>query len=130
MAQNTRLGITAIGRVMVVVKDQDKAIDFYVNTLGFEKLADTAYGNGERWVEVGPAAGQTAIALVLPRDTEQPGGPSRIAFETKDIDADHAELKARGVDVDENVMRMGDPVPPMFWFLDQDGNSHLLVEAQ
>ena len=129
MAQNTKLGITAIGRVMVVVKDQDKAIDFYVDKLGFEKFADIPYGNGDRWVEVGPTAGQTAIALVLPREGELPGGSSRIAFETKDLDADHAELKARGVDVDESVMRMGDPVPPMFWFRDQDGNSHLLVEV-
>ena len=36
---------------------------------------------------------------------------------------------ARGVDVDAEVSRMGDPVPPMFWFRDQDGNTLLLVET-
>ena len=36
--------------------------------------------------------------------------------------------RARGVDADEAVMRMGDPVPPMFFFRDPDGNQFLLVE--
>ena len=51
-----------------------------------------------------------------------------IGFTTENADADHADLRARGVDVDEQVMRMGDPVPPMFFFRDQDGNSLLIVE--
>ena len=50
------------------------------------------------------------------------------ALSTGDIDADHASLKARGVDVDDGVMRMGDPVPPMFFFRDQDGNRLAIVE--
>jgi catechol 2,3-dioxygenase-like lactoylglutathione lyase family enzyme len=133
MAQQTRLGITAIGRVMLPVSNQDRAIEFYVDKLGFEKKSDMPYGNGDRWVEVGPTGTSTAIALVLPMadgSGDKPGGFSRIALETKDIDADHAELRTRGVDVDEDVMRMGEPVPPMFWFRDQDGNSLLLVEVQ
>jgi len=52
-----------------------------------------------------------------------------VAFSTQDIDSDHATLKARGVDVDGEVMRMGDPVPPMFFFRDQDGNTLLMVET-
>jgi hypothetical protein len=52
-----------------------------------------------------------------------------VAFTTEDIDADHASLKARGVDVDEEVMRMGGPVPPMFFFRDGDANTLLMVET-
>jgi hypothetical protein len=44
------------------------------------------------------------------------------------VDADHADLRDRGVDVDDEVMRMGDPVPPMFFFRDQDGNRLLIVQ--
>ncbi len=49
-----------------------------------------------------------------------------IALRTSDIEATHAELKEAGVDVDE-ITRHGDPVPPMFWFRDVDGNTLLLV---
>jgi catechol 2,3-dioxygenase-like lactoylglutathione lyase family enzyme len=57
-----------------------------------------------------------------------PGGETGVAFSTEDIDADHADLKARGVEVDDEVSRMGDPVPPMFWFRDPDGNRYLVVQ--
>jgi hypothetical protein len=51
-----------------------------------------------------------------------------VGFATDDADADHARLKALGVDVDEAVMRMGDPIPPMFFLRDQDANNLLIVE--
>jgi predicted enzyme related to lactoylglutathione lyase len=51
-----------------------------------------------------------------------------IILTTDDIDATHAQLKSIGVDVDAEVARMGDPVPPMFWFRDPDGNNLLVVQ--
>jgi len=56
------------------------------------------------------------------------GIETRVGFTSEDIDADHAALRDRGVDVDDEVMRMGEPVPPMFWFRDPDGNTFLIVE--
>ncbi|MBV8943167.1 MAG: glyoxalase, partial [Solirubrobacterales bacterium] len=38
------------------------------------------------------------------------------------------ELKAKGVDVDAEVSRMGDPVPPLFWLRDPEGNSLMVVQ--
>lgn len=125
---NATTRITQLATVMVPVSDQDKAIDFYVGKLGFEKRSDTPFGNGERWVEVAPVGGATSLALCLPREGETAGIESRVGFATDDVDADHASLKAQGVDVDEEVMRMGDPVPPMFFFRDQDGNRLLIVQ--
>jgi hypothetical protein len=52
-----------------------------------------------------------------------------IGLNTDDIDAVHADLTARGVDVDAEVSRMGDPVPPLFWFRDPDGNTLMVVEV-
>ena len=46
------------------------------------------------------------------------------------MDADHAALKAAGVDVDEEVARWGGPIPPMFWLRDPDGNSLIVVEPE
>ncbi|HSZ69883.1 MAG TPA: VOC family protein [Solirubrobacteraceae bacterium] len=124
-ATSTRIG--AIGTVMVPVSDQDAAIAFFVEKLGFEKRSDTPFGRGERWVEVAPAGAATTLALVPPREGETTGIQTRVGFASEDIDADHASLKGRGVDVDDEVMRMGDPVPPMFFFRDPDGNNYLLV---
>jgi catechol 2,3-dioxygenase-like lactoylglutathione lyase family enzyme len=123
----TKTHIGQVGTVMVPVSDQDKAIDFYVEKLGFEKRSDIPFGNGDRWVEVAPAGAATTIALVMPREGESAGIETRVAFSSQDVDADHASLQARGVDVDAEVMRMGDPVPPMFFFRDQDGNRLLIV---
>jgi catechol 2,3-dioxygenase-like lactoylglutathione lyase family enzyme len=122
---------TTIGQVataMVPVSDQDEAIEFYTEKLGFEKRADIPFGDGNRWVEVAPRGGATTVALVRPREGESAGIESRIAFDSAAIDADHASLRESGVDVDAEVMRMGGPVPPMFFFRDQDGNSLLIVE--
>jgi catechol 2,3-dioxygenase-like lactoylglutathione lyase family enzyme len=52
-----------------------------------------------------------------------------IGLHTDDIDALHADLKGHGVDVDDEVSRMGDPVPPLFWFRDPDGNTLMVVET-
>ena len=123
----TRTHITQLGTVMIPVADQDAAIAFYVENLGFEKRADVPYGNDERWVEVAPQGAATTVSLVLPRENEPVGIHTRAGFTTTDADADHAALRAAGVDVDESVMRMGDPVPPMFFFRDQDGNTSLIV---
>jgi catechol 2,3-dioxygenase-like lactoylglutathione lyase family enzyme len=123
----TTTNITAVSVVIVPVADQDRALEFYVEKLGFEKRADTPFGHGERWVEVAPAGAATTLALIPPRDDDPTGVDTRIAFTTADVDADHAGLRARGVDVDAEVMRMGEPVPPMFFFRDQDGNTLLIV---
>jgi catechol 2,3-dioxygenase-like lactoylglutathione lyase family enzyme len=124
----TSTRITQVGTVMVPVSDQDRALEFYLDKLGFEKRTDTPYGEGERWVEVAPPGAPTTIALVPPREGDPTGIETRVGFTTEDIEADHADLRARGVDADEAVMRMGDPVPPMFFFRDADGNNFLMVQ--
>ena len=55
--------ISQLGRVVVPVSDQDAAIAFYTEKLGFTVSADVPYGEGDRWVEVSPPKGGAAIAL-------------------------------------------------------------------
>ena len=124
----SRTNVAQVATVMVPVADQDRAIEFYIEKLGFEKRADVPFGDANRWVEVAPAGATTTVALVQPMEGQETGVESRVAFETTDIEADHAALRERGVDVDAEVMRMGGPVPPMFFFRDQDGNRLLIVE--
>jgi catechol 2,3-dioxygenase-like lactoylglutathione lyase family enzyme len=125
----TSTHITQVGTVIVPVSDQDQALEFYLDTLGFEKRADVPFGAGDRWVEVAPQGAATTIALVPPREEDPMGIDTHVGFTTEDIDADHASLKALGVEVDPEVMRMGDPVPPMFFFCDPDGNRFLIVQT-
>jgi catechol 2,3-dioxygenase-like lactoylglutathione lyase family enzyme len=125
----SKLNLTQVGRVCVTVADTDRAIDFYVETLGFEKVVDVPMGPGMRWVEVALPGAVTTIALAPPPEGGQTGGgQTGICIDTSDVDADHAALKAAGVDVDDEVSRYGGPVPPMFWLRDPDGNSLIVVQ--
>jgi catechol 2,3-dioxygenase-like lactoylglutathione lyase family enzyme len=117
--------VTRVGTVIVPVSDQDRALEFYVGTLGFEKRMDAAYAPGERWIEVAPPGAETTIALVSAQ-----GAPSgiEVSLATGDAEADHGELRAAGVEADADLIRMGEGVPPMFTFRDPDGNRFRIVE--
>jgi catechol 2,3-dioxygenase-like lactoylglutathione lyase family enzyme len=135
--------INQVGAVFVPVSDSDRALGFYVEKLGFEKRVDFVYGGGIRWIEVAPPGAANTIALVPPGEGRSAGGDeARCAFATDDIEADHATLRARGVDVDAEIARtgrsraglistevsVGDPVPAQFFFRDPDGNRFLIVQ--
>jgi catechol 2,3-dioxygenase-like lactoylglutathione lyase family enzyme len=124
----TKTRIAKLATVAIPVSDQERMIEFYVDTLGLEKRTDVPFGNGYRWVEVAPPGGETTIALSPPPEGQPAGGAQTgITLYTEDIDALHAELQAAGVDVDAEVSRMGDPVPPLCWFRDPEGNVLMLV---
>ena len=124
----TATGIRQISLVCVPTPDQDLAIEFYAS-VGFEKRTDIPFGGSYRWVEVYPPEGTTGIALAPPpQGQEVTPMQTGITLTTDDIDATHAELKSRGVDVDGEISRMGDPVPPMFWFRDPSGHTLMVVE--
>jgi catechol 2,3-dioxygenase-like lactoylglutathione lyase family enzyme len=122
--------ITSLGRVIVPVNDQDAAIEWYTTKLGFSLKADIPFGEGDRWVEVEPPSGGAAIALVPPRGETQPGRMTGIALDSPDSAADHAELKANGVDVDDELMGGDGTVPLMFFLRDGDGNHLMVVQTQ
>lgn len=125
----SKLHLSQVGRVAVTVADTDRAIDFYVGQLGFEKIVDEPMGPGMRWVEVQLPGSVTSIALAPPpQGTDAGGQQTGIIIDTSDVDADHTALKEAGVDVDAEVARWGDPIPPMFWLRDPDGNSLCIVQ--
>jgi lactoylglutathione lyase len=111
--------------------DQDQALDFYVNKLGFEKRADNPIGPGMRWVTVAPPEGKTEIVLAKGLggwSAEKVGEFSRIVLRTTDAQAIYATLRDRGVTFSE-------PPTAQPWgmiqalFKDQDGNGYVLIEA-
>ena len=125
----SKLDISKVGRVCVSVSDTDRALDFYVGKLGFEKVVDEPMGPGMRWVEIAVSGAETTIALAPPPEGRQAGGSEKgICLDTSDVDGAHAALKEAGADVDAEVSRYGGPVPPMFWLRDPDGNSLIVVQ--
>lgn len=121
----SELAITGLGTVIVRVADQDRALEFW-SGLGFETRIDGAFGDGGRWIEVAPPGAATSIALVAAPD--EAGGGTEVSFATSDAAGDHSTLRAQGVDADEELIDMGEYVPPMFTFRDPYGNKFRVVE--
>ena len=123
--------IKKLANVIIPVADQDLELQFYTEALGLEKRADEPFGDGNRWIEVAPPGADTPIAICPPGPGLTPGGKDTgISLETDDIATYHAQLKDHGVDVDAEVSRFGDAVPPLFWLRDPEGNALMVVEAR
>ena len=120
--------ISEVHTVTVPVSSQDRALAFYVDQLGFEKRMDVSFGEGQRWIEVAPAGAATTIALPPPGGSVTPGVDTGIRLTTLDAEADHRRLRERGVDVDAEILRFGEGVPPMFSLRDPDDNTLYVVE--
>lgn len=126
---STPTTVTNIGVAMFTVSDQDAALAFYTNVLGFEVRADTRFGenNEMRWLEVAPAGSTARLALNPPMGAESGGGG--IGVETPDVMAEHRRLSAiGGVDMDPEPMAMPG-APLLFMLRDPDGNHIAVVEA-
>ncbi|MBC3190093.1 VOC family protein [Pseudonocardia sp. C8] len=122
--------------VTIWVSDQEKARDFFTETLGCELLTDVPYSGEDRWIEVRWPGAQTRLVLAR-ADTElravlreRVGAMSHVWFECDDLDATYAQLTANGVEF---------PVPPgpapwepdrTRWaqFADPDGNLYGMSE--
>jgi catechol 2,3-dioxygenase-like lactoylglutathione lyase family enzyme len=118
--------VKEVRTVGVPVTDQDRALSFYVDTLGFDTRLDTPIGGGKRWIVVAPPKGTATIALVASGEGIPAGVETGIRLISQDVDTDHAALRANGIDADEILRWPG--VPPMFAFRDQDGNGLEIVE--
>lgn len=127
MSEQTKAQINGVRTVGISVRDQDRALEFYVKTLGFEKLMDAPLEQlGGRWIEVSPSGSAVTIALTLAREEAPAGVNTGIRFTTNDATALHSQLSASDVDVDELLRWEG--IPPMFDFHDPDGNTLYVSE--
>lgn len=118
-----------INLTMFTVADQDAAIAFYTEKLGFEVRADSQFGpNGEyRWVEVAPPGSHGRVALNPPMGNTPGGGG--LGMETADVIAEHRRLTAvGGIDLDPEPMQTPG-APLLFMMRDPDGNHIAVVQA-
>jgi lactoylglutathione lyase len=127
MSQQAAVRVTAVRTIGIPVTDQDRALDFYVGTLGLEKRLDAPVPElGGRWIEVAPPGSPTSLALVAARPGLPVGVETGVRLVTESAAASHEVLSRRGVDVGELLAWPG--VPPMFAVRDPDGNGLEMVE--
>lgn len=122
--------INKIGVAMFSVADQDAAVAFYTQKLGWEVRSDVSFGEGEqagRWVEVAPPGSDARLALNPPMGGEPGGGA--IGVETPDVDAELERMRSTdGVQVGDTMDGDG-TLPRMFSVSDPDGNWIWVVQA-
>jgi lactoylglutathione lyase len=120
-------GIGDVQAVGIPVTDQDRALRFYTDTLGFEVRMDVPLPQPDgRWITVAPPAARVVVALIAAGDRMPAGVETGIRFHTDGADAAHGALRARGVQVSELLRWPG--VPAMFTVTDVDGNHFQIVE--
>jgi len=122
--------------VVIVVKDQVRALDFYTRVLGFEKRTDFTPPGGARWVTVAPKGQDIEISIFqagshpdpkAPQNRLQPGSNPQWTLRTSDCRKDFEELKSRGVKFDQ---ARPDEYPwgILATFGDPDGNAFALLQ--
>jgi catechol 2,3-dioxygenase-like lactoylglutathione lyase family enzyme len=124
--------ITHIHSTTVVVADQDKALDFYTSTLGWEKALDAPFGPEMRFLTVVPPGSKTQLVLALASwagENLKRGGHTGISLVSGDIDGTYEELSKRGVRFKEPVQTMPWGAKAT-WFYDIDDNEFFLSEDQ
>ena len=121
--------VSNIGVAMFTVADQDAALAFYTEKLGWELRGDDRFGEASemRWLEVAPPGSTARLALNPPMRGEPGGGA--IGVETTDVRAEYERLSAiDGVTISNPPMEMGG-APLMFSIADPDGNHVWVVQT-
>ncbi|HJY15515.1 MAG TPA: VOC family protein [Nitrososphaeraceae archaeon] len=137
--------IDSIGGMVVIVSDQQKAIEFYTQKLGFELKSDIPFGRssgsaeGLRWVEVAPKKSQSTISLMVPNPIvmsdgveieaikKSIGAETGIWFYSNNIQSTYEELKGKRVDITAPEKQEWGGV--MSKVKDQDGNSFSIISS-
>jgi lactoylglutathione lyase len=120
--------ITHVGTVSIYVKDQQKALEFYRDVLGFEVRNDQPMGPNARWIEVAPKGAQTRLVPFTPPGQEDRIGTfSGVVYACDDIEGTYKALTAKGVEFKQKPEKQvwGGT---MAQFYDVDRNTFVLVQ--
>src|SRR4029453_375369 len=108
----------------VLVDDQEKALRFYTDVLGFEKKLDIPLGEGARWLTVVSPQDPHGTALLLEPDAPPAAGPFKAAlvedglpytsFGVDDVRSEYARLSGLGVRFTQEPTEMGPVTTPVF----------------
>jgi catechol 2,3-dioxygenase-like lactoylglutathione lyase family enzyme len=108
----------------IPVTDQDRAITFYTEKLGFRLLTDQPFDGKQRWVELGIPGADTRVVLFRFDQGPQPGGTMNVTFWTDDVEATARDLQTKGVEFTTPPTKA--PWGTFAIFKDQDDNRFVL----
>jgi predicted enzyme related to lactoylglutathione lyase len=121
--------ISDIKLVSIPVGDQDRALAFYTEKLGFTLQTDQPFGGGKRWIELQVPGTSSKVVLFTPDGQEERVGTfSNIVFGTEDIQKTYEDLSARGVEFSAPPSKQ--PWGTFAQFSDPDGNSFVLSSTE
>jgi len=117
--------IDKVSTVTIAVKDQEEALTWFTQMLGFEKRVDQT-GNGLRWLTVAPPQQSEVEFLLASWFPDRVGKNATWVISTRDCQGGYEELKSRGVEFTQAPR-------PQPWgieavFVDLYGNKYALVQ--
>ena len=116
--------ISMVKFVSIPVHDQQRALDFYRDKLGFKVATDQPFG-AQRWIELRIGGAETRIVLfTAPGEEKRIGGFMNMAFTTSDVQKTFEELRARGVEFVQEPKHESWGSSAMF--RDSEGNQFVL----
>ena len=121
--------IGGVSKVAIEVDDQQRAKEFWTETMGFELVKDEPYHDDFRWVEVRPPD-QSLVIMLGPRQGERREAPPKfpttnVWFYCDDLQKTYDELTARGVEFSQAPMEFQQGLWSVF--VDPDGNRYALI---
>ncbi|MCH7639809.1 MAG: VOC family protein [Bacteroidetes bacterium] len=121
--------IRSIKFASVPVRDQDEALKFYTEKLGFAIATDQPFDDSQRWIELRIPGAETRLVLFTPQGQEDRiGTPSNVVFASDDVATTYDELTERGVPFDSEPTEQ--PWGTFATFHDPDGNQFVLSSKQ
>ena len=113
--------------VAIPVSDVDRAKTFYVDKAGFNPDHDHTVSDEIRFVQLTPPGSACSIAIGKGVTDAPPGSVQGMQMVVSDIEAAHAELAGRGVEVSD-IQDL--PFGSFVWFHDPDGNRWAVQQIQ
>jgi predicted enzyme related to lactoylglutathione lyase len=117
--------ITHVKFVSIPTRDQDRALKFYTEQLGFEIATDQPFNDQQRWIELRIGGSSTRVVLFTPEGQEDRiGSFFNGSLACDDVEATYRQLKARGVEFTTEPTKQ--PWGTFAMFKDPDGNQFVL----
>lgn len=119
--------IKQIKFVSIPVADQNRALDFYTEKLGFTIITDQPFNENQRWIELRVPKAETRVVLFTPPgDEARVGSFMNMSYACDDLTQTYEALKARGVEFDGPPEKQ--PWGSYAKFKDSEGNQFVLSE--
>lgn len=121
--------IKQIKFVSIPVADQNRALDFYTERLGFTIITDQPFEEQQRWIELRIPKAETRVVLFTAEgDEKRIGSFIPMSFACDDIEATYRELSERGVEFEGKPQKQEWGTYAMF--KDSEGNRFLVSEEK